>query len=247
MLSGYLKDIILAIAFFIYPFLLLLVSKTMERTGVRKDTSRKFVHVAMGLVILFVHFFDHKWIAVIPPLIFTAINAVDYKLGIFSQIQGEEKGNVGTILYPISFVVLIWTFYGTKWWGLAVLGVLALAFGDAGASIIGRQFGKTIYLVSGEVRSYAGSATMLVLTWIAAILVFLVYGPTMGLAMQPGAILATGFIVAFVSTAVEALSIRGTDNLTVPLLTALTAWLVIAVLAPIIQGNQNIVNQPLFQ
>ena len=247
MLSGYTKDIILAIAFFIYPFLLLLVSKAMENMGVRKDTSRKFVHTAMGLVILFVHFFDHKWIAVIPPLVFTAINAVDYRLGIFSQIQGEDKGNIGTILYPISFVVLIWTFHGTKWWGLAVLGVLALAFGDAGASVIGRRFGKTIYLVSGEVRSYAGSATMFILTWVAAILVFLVYGPTMGITMQTGVILATGFIVAFVSTAVEALSIRGTDNLTVPILTALAAWLLLAVLAPTIIGNQSIVNQPLFQ
>ncbi|MFH1677070.1 MAG: hypothetical protein ABIC40_08590, partial [bacterium] len=189
----YMKDIILAVVFFIYPFVLLVASKMLDRTGVRKDLSRKLVHVGMGLVILFIPFFDHKWIALVPPIIFTVINAIDYKWGIFSQIQGEDQGNVGTILYPISFIVLISIFYGTAWWGLAVLGIFAMAFGDAGASIIGREFGKLKYYIAGETRSYAGSFAMLILTFAVAVIVFYFYGANMGMVIRFRTILAASF------------------------------------------------------
>jgi phytol kinase len=246
MSSAYLKDIMLAVAFLIYPFFLLMVSKQMERFGAKKDMSRKFVHAGMGLVILFIPFFDHKWIALIPPLIFTAINAIDLCWGVFSQIQCEEQGNIGTVLYPISYVVLIAVFYGTPWWGLAVLGILTMAFGDAGASVLGREFGKTKYYVGGETRSFVGSGAMFVITYIIAIIVFLAF-PSLGLTMRASSLLAAGFIVAGVATAVEALSIKGTDNLTVPLLTAFATWFLLAVLVHTVLGNQAIVNQPLYQ
>jgi dolichol kinase len=142
MQTGYTKDIILAVVFFLYPFFLLMVSKSLDRTGVRKDFSRKLVHSGMGIVILFIPYFDRLWIALIPPIVFTLVNAIDLKWGVFSQIQGEDRGNVGTVLYPISYIILMSACFHTRWWGLAVLGILAMAFGDAGASIIGRQFGK---------------------------------------------------------------------------------------------------------
>jgi phytol kinase len=243
--GSYIKDIILAIAFLIYPFLLLMVSKVLENLGVRKDMCRKFVHAGMGLVILFIPYFDHMWIALIPPVIFMAVNFADMYWGIFSQIQGEDQGNVGTVLYPISYIILISGFYGTKWWGLAVLGILTMAFGDAGASVIGRQFGKTIYTVNGEIRSFMGSGTMFVLTLIVAICVFLWYGPQLGLNMDFGSIMAAGIIVAIAATIIEALSIKGSDNLTVPVLTALTAWFLLTVMMPAVLGNPATANQPL--
>lgn len=246
MLEGYTKDILLAIVFFLYPFLLLLVSKGLEGMGVRKDTCRKFVHAAMGLVVLFIQFFDHTWIALIPPLIFTVVNLADLYFGIFSQIQGEEKGNVGTVLYPISYIILIWIFHQTQWWGLAVLGILTMAFGDAAASIIGRKYGKTTYLVNGEPRSYAGSAAMFIVTFILSIIILIAYGNQLGIATLPGTILASSIFISLIATSIEALSIKGTDNLTVPLFTALAAWILFALFMPNVMGNQNIVNQPLY-
>lgn len=236
----------LSVAFLIYPFFLLIVSKQMEKFGAKKDMSRKFVHAGMGLVILFVPFFDHKWVALIPPIIFTIVNAIDLYSCVFSQIQCEEQGNVGTVLYPISYIILIAVFYGTMWWGLAVLGILTMAFGDAGASVFGRAYGKTKYYVSGETRSIVGSGTMFVLTYIIAIVVFLTF-PSLGIPPRAGALLAAGFIVAGAATAIEALSIKGTDNLTVPVLTAGATWFLIAVMAQSVMGNQAIVNQPVYQ
>ncbi len=246
MQGTYTKDIILAIAFFLYPFVLLMISKALDRTGVRKDWSRKLVHILMGLVILAVPLFDHLWIALIPPLAFTAVNAIDLKWGLFSQIQGEDQGNVGTVLYPISFIVLMWIFYGTKYWGLAELGILTMAFGDAGASLIGRELGKRTYTVSGEIRSYAGTTAMFVITFVVAMYVCLRYGPDFGLAMHTIPILAACFIIAGVATVVEAISIRGSDNITVPLLTSLGGWILFNQFMSNVVGNQAIVNQPLY-
>lgn len=243
----YTKDIILAIAFLIYPFLLLIISKGLDKTGIRKDYSRKFVHVSMGLVILFVPFFDNIWLALLPPVVFTIINLADLYWGIFSQIQGEDSGNVGTVLYPVSFIILIALFFHSNLWGLAVLGIFTMAFGDAGASIIGREFGHRKYIVSGEIRSYEGSVGMFIITFIVAIGVFAFSGSDLGMSANIRSLFAASFIIAGIATIIEALSVRGSDNITVPVLTALAAWALIAVFMPHVLGNQSIVQQPLFQ
>jgi phytol kinase len=244
----YTKDIFLAIIFLVYPFILLLGSKSLEKSGFSKDMTRKFVHVFMGLVIIAIPLFDYLWIALIPPVLFTIINWIDYKFGLLSQIQGEDKGNVGTVLYPISFIILIWIFYGTHFWGLAVLGILTMALGDAGASLIGREFGsKNTYLVHGEPRSYAGSIAMFVITFFVALIIFWSFGGPMGLPMKLFTLVSVSFIIAGIATFIEALSIWGTDNITVPVLTSMTAWVLIVKIAPIVLGNPAIVNQPLYQ
>jgi dolichol kinase len=247
-MNTYIVDIILAIVFFIYPFFLMIASKGLGMMGMRKDSQRKFIHSAMGLVILFVPLFTHLWIVLIPPILFVITNALDYRFGWISEMSGEDKGNIGTILYPISYLVLIWVFFHTRWWGLAVLGILTMAFGDAGASVVGRAFGKiTAYSVNGEPRTYAGSIAMFCITFVVALVVFLVYGGQMGLTMRFLTLMSASFLVAAMATIIEALSTKGSDNITVPVLTALTAWFLIAVMMQNVLGNQAIVNQPVFQ
>lgn len=248
-MEHYIKDIFSAIIFLVYPFILLLVSKGLEKSGWSRDLTRKFVHVFMGFVIIFIPLlFDHMWVALIPPFLFLVINWVDYQFGLLSQIQGEDKGNVGTVLYPISFIILIWVFYGTEFWGLAVLGILTMALGDAGASIIGRSFGsKNTYLVHGEPRSYVGSIAMFIITFFLTLLILWIFGGAMGLSIRFFTLFAASLIIAGIAVVVEALSIWGSDNLTVPVLTAMAAWVLIVHVAPNVLGNQVIVNQPLFQ
>jgi len=243
------KDIIFAIIFMLYPGLLLFIAKQLEKTGWSKDATRKFVHAGMGVVILFVPFFTFKLMALIPSAIFILLNALDYKFGILSQIQGEDKGNIGTVLYPLSYLILIAIFFHTDFWGLAVLGILTMAIGDAAASVIGHTFGRLKYMVDGENRSYEGSSAMFFFTFILTVIILGVYWGQMMHTDDPVRFLtvfSASLLIAGVSTAVEALSVRGSDNLTVPCLTALTAWLLLTQFGPNVFGNQAIVNQPLF-
>jgi dolichol kinase len=87
---------------------------------------------------------------------------------------------------------------------------------------------------------------MFLITFIVAVGVFLAYGGEMGLPPGTVSIITAGIIIAGVATAVEALSIKGSDNITVPLLTALGAWILLAVFLPNVLGSQEIVQQPLF-
>jgi len=240
------RDLIFAIIFMVYPGILIFIAKQFEKSGLGKDTTRKFVHAAMGLVILFIPFFTYKFMALIPPIIFIFVNALDYRFGLLSQIQGEDKGNIGTVLYPISYVILIAVFFHTDFWGLAVLGILSMAFGDAAASLIGRSFGRRKYSVNDEPRSYEGSAAMFFFTFVLTAIILGVYGRQMGLAAGFFTLFPASLLIASVSTAVEALSFKGSDNLTVPVLTALAAWILINQFVPNVLGNQTIVNQPLF-
>jgi len=241
-----LKDVILAIILFLYPFMLLVLSKGLSGAGVRKDGQRKFVHAGMGLVILIIPWFTHLWIALMPPVLFTLINLIDYRFGWFSQIQGEDAGNVGTVLYPISYIVLMLIFFHTQWWGLAVLGVFAMAFGDAGASIIGRTYGKTQYTIDGEVRSVEGSIAMFAITFLVAFIVLFAYSSQLGISPRIITLFAASFFISGAATIIEALSLKGSDNITVPVLTALVSWGLIALAIPNVLGTQTIVNQPLY-
>ncbi len=241
------RDIILAIVFFIYPFFLLMVSKGLGGIGFGKDHQRKFVHAAMGLVVFFIPFFTHLWIALIPPIVFTAVNAIDYKYGLFSQIQGEDKGNIGTVLYPISFIILMLVFFGTRWWGLAVIGILSMAFGDALASVFGRALPTKTYTIHGETRSYGGTFMMFTVTFLVTYIVLLSQHQMLEITDVYMSFVAASFIIAAIATCVEALSFNGSDNLTVPVITAFSAWFLLAVMMHGVLGDQSIVNQPLFQ
>ncbi|MBN1976947.1 MAG: phosphatidate cytidylyltransferase [Anaerolineae bacterium] len=178
------------------------------------DFTRKFIHIAVGMwaygtVLLF----ERREFAIIPPLAFVAINAFSYWRGTFKAMETGEKGNLGTVYFPLSFAALIWLFWGHP--HLIVAGLMPMTWGDALAAVVGRRIGRRRYTVLGSTRSLEGSMTMFVAGWVATSIALLLLG-----AGDPRAALLISAMTAFGAALVEAVSPWGIDNLTVPAISA---------------------------
>lgn len=86
-------------------------------------------------------------------------------------------------------------------------GLLILAFADPMAALVGKTYGKRPYTIFGEIRTYEGSLTCL----LVSALIMALFGVPWYLALFAGLILAV----------VEALTPRGSDNLFLPVVAAL--------------------------
>jgi dolichol kinase len=203
-----------------YVFGVILLGEVLRRLRNRPpEFTRKFIHIGVGMwVVGTVFLFEIWYLALIPPATFVLINAFSYLRGTFQAM--EEKGNLGTIYFPIAFAALVY-----YWWSFPVLMVasmMPMTWGDAMAAIFGRRYGHYRYSIGGRTRSLEGSIAMLFWSWLTTSLAlfampYLLDKPLIVWMMA----LIYGGAVALACTIVEALSPWGIDNLTVPATAAL--------------------------
>jgi dolichol kinase len=129
----------------------------------------------------------------------------------------EEGHHTGLVLYAVSYSLLALLF-GLKPY-IVASGVFPMAYGDSSAALIGERYGAHRYRVF-EAKSVEGSLGMFagsVLSLLAGMLYFSrLYGLSFPVQVAPC------LAAALVATVAEAVSPRSLDNLSVPLLGALT-------------------------
>jgi phytol kinase len=204
-----------------YVFAMLGIAEGLRRwREYSSDFTRKFIHIAVGMYsVIAVSIFKERGWAMIPPAAFIVINFLDWKFGILQAMTSSDRSNLGTVYFPLSFVVVIWLFWDRP--ALLVGGLMPMTWGDALAAVLGRRYGRRRYTVLGATRSLEGSLVMFgasaLATWLALALLD-AGGNPLGLALAT----AVGAALA------ESISPWGLDNLTVPAASAL----VLALLAP---------------
>jgi len=217
------QDLIALIASFIYVFSMIGVAEGLRKwRGYSVEFTRKFIHIAVGMWAFgTVLLFERRAFAIIPPLAFVAINALSYWRGTFKAMETGEKGQLGTVYFPLSFAALIWLLWGRP--HLLVASLMPMTWGDALAAVLGRRIGQRQYTVGRSTRSLEGSAVMFLASWAATLVALVLLAPEpLGPAAAVGAAAAT----ALGAAAVEAVSPWGIDNLTVPAVSALVlVWL----------------------
>jgi len=219
------RDWIALVASFVYVFAMIGIAEGLRRwRGYSVEFTRKFIHIAVGMwaygtVLLF----ERRTFAIIPPLAFVAINALSYWQGTFKAMETGEKGQLGTIYFPISFAALIWLLWGRP--HLLVASLMPMTWGDALAAVIGRRIGRHRYTVAGSTRSLEGSGVMFLASWVATFLPLVLLAPG---ALSPAAAAGAAAITALAATIIEAISPWGIDNLTVPAISALVLALHLA-------------------
>lgn len=234
------NDITGLILSYIYAFSLLLVVEAIgKRLKWPQFFTRKIIHIGAGMWIWGILLLFDTWtVGIIPFATFIVLNYGFYRFKIFKAMDAVDS-SPGTVYFAFSITVLfalLWRTGGAVDRGardlapVAAAAVMAMAWGDGLASIIGQRFGRHPYTTFGHRRTWEGSATMAVASF-AAILLTLVLLP--GSALSPNSTplatkpaLLTSVLGAAVATAAEAFSPAGTDNLSVPLLTGLALFLI---------------------
>lgn len=192
---------------------ILILAEALNRIAkVDPEISRKVVHIGTGNVILLAWWLEiPASVGIAAGVISGAIALISYQLPILPSVNSVGRKSLGTFFYAVSIGTLIAWFWPLQQPQYAALGILIMAWGDGLAAVIGQRFGKHPYEVWGMKKSWEGSLTMCLVSYVICILMLL--------AVQ-GNIWQTWVVaipVALAATALETLSKIGIDNLTVPL------------------------------
>jgi dolichol kinase len=203
-------------------FTIIVLGELLRRIGRRPaDFTRKFIHIGVGMWVVGTALLFRTWyFALIPPATFILINAFSYWRSTFKAMETGEKGNLGTIYFPISFGMLVFYFWNQP--VNLVASMMPLTWGDAMAAIVGRRYGHYRYTIAGRTRSLEGSMAMLFWTWMTTSLAlfampYLSGKPPINWLLA----LIYGGAISVACTLVESLSPWGLDNLTIPVAAAL--------------------------
>jgi len=174
---------------------------------------RKFVHIAGGLgCLLFPFVIERPIVVTAMAFFFAAIFFFGGKSDRLRCLSGVRRKSRGSEYYPFAIAFLFFVSQDRMW--LYFTSVLILTLADAGAALIGARFGKLRYRVGGETKSLAGSMIFLGIAF--AVMLLLLDGLT-DLGMEKSILIS--FLVGVLLTGIEAISIGGTDNVFVPVMT----------------------------
>jgi phytol kinase len=204
----------------IWVLLMLSVAWVVNRFA-NKDPEvvRKIVHIGTGNVILLAWWLDIPAIVgVTASIVASTVTLLSYRFPILPGINSVGRKSFGTFFYAVSIGVLIAWFWTLQQPQFAVIGILVMTWGDGLAALTGRKFGQHKYKVFGREKSWEGSLTMAVASFLVTSFILV---SVQGNLWQTWLISLT---VALVATCLEVVSFVGIDNLTVPIGSAALAF-----------------------
>jgi len=175
------------------------------------EWTRKLIHVGSGAVAVSFPFLLESPVTVLGLTVFFALFVVLAKrFGFLKSLYGVRRKSSGAYYYPLAILLLFLLAQDRPW--LYLSAMLVLGVSDSLAALIGSQYGVIRYRVDEADRSLEGSLVF----FVAAFLV--VHLPMLLMTDLPRATcVLVAVLAAALATAVEAISLKGSDNLFVPL------------------------------
>lgn len=176
------------------------------------EVTRKFVHFAGGMVTLsFSYVFDTHWAVLIMCIGFVAVLFSTKKLNLLESVHGIDRPSSGGIFFPFA-VYITWFFadYNSQP-DYYLIGMLILSISDSMAALVGTNYGRFLFLVEKERKSVEGTIIFMLVT-------FLITEQGMLHLTDVGAVKASlcGLYITILITGFELLSLKGSDNLFIP-------------------------------
>jgi phytol kinase len=205
--------------------IVLLAESLYRLTATTSELARKIVHIGTGNVILVAWWLQlPAWVGISAAIIASAIALLSYYIPILPGINSVGRKSLGTFFYAMSIGILIAWFWPIEQFQYAAIGILVMTWGDGFAGLIGQQFGQHPYQIWGSKKSWEGSLTMALVSFLVSSLIL--FG-AQGNIWQTWVV---SLAVALVATGLEVFSKLGIDNLTVPLGSAALAFYLINIL-----------------
>ncbi|HWR27163.1 MAG TPA: SEC59/DGK1/VTE5 family protein [Candidatus Thermoplasmatota archaeon] len=183
--------------------------------------SRKFLHIMTGNIAFILPLFQTReimaFVAAGPFILFTFLMSPYSPIKSMRGKTSEAGHGLGLVYYAITWTVLAYVFFDHR--EIIAMGILAMSYGDGLASWIGIKYGERKYTVFKDTKSYVGSITMFVCTFLLLIIALLFYSVPV-----TGRVVAYLLCIAGVATVVEGITPLGLDNLSVPFVTAVMYW-----------------------
>mgnify|MGYP001320664535 FL=1 len=193
------------------------------KLGWKPEVNRKLVHVLVGSMALTSPFI---FVSNIPPtilgLIFLLINLFAIKTKFLEGIHSTKRKTYGTVYFPLAYVLLC-----IFWWDRQItfqISLLILTFADTTAALIGENFESPhLFQPWRDKKSIQGSLGMGIISILLTYFGTMLYRNLSGIdPLEFNFLFPLCFIVGLISTFAEMLSDSGSDNLSVPIISAIT-------------------------
>ncbi len=186
------------------------------RLRLHPETSRKAVHVAMGLVTLsFPWVFRETW-----PVFLLALSAAACLAGLRlvaplrdrfgGVLNSVDRRSLGEIYFPLAVAILFHLYRGDIL--VYVIPMLTLTLADAVAALVGLRYGQHRFDESDGAKSTEGSVAFFTVAFLSVLVPLLLLSGT-GRAES----LLIALVIGILVTLFEAVSVGGFDNLFIPL------------------------------
>jgi len=208
-------EVIPLISFFLlFASAIITVEVLTRKDSLKAETSRKLVHVSGGFGALLFPFFIESWHTVAALTSFFIVTLyVGERKNILTCLTNVGRKSIGAIIFPVAILLLFIVANGNT--ALYVSSLLVLTLADTGAALVGTNYGKIRYHTGKEeMKSVEGSVTFWMIGFLA------VHIPLLLLSDIPReTTVLVGILMATLLSYIEAISVRGTDNLFVPIAT----------------------------
>jgi phosphatidate cytidylyltransferase/phytol kinase len=179
---------------------------------IKAEYTRKFVHIASGLLTLtFPLFLTNHWLVLALCLSFAGLLLGSLALGLLPSINAVGRFTLGSLAYPAAIygTFLVYSHYHSLLY--FYYPVLTLTICDPIAALVGRKTGWKKYSIANEHKSLSGSLAF----FVAALILGFVLLSAMDFALGLPALI-TVCLVAAISAITEGISPKGLDNITIP-------------------------------
>ncbi len=192
----------------------------------RAEALRKLIHIATGVAVLPAPLLFTSWVPIFAITVsFALVNFWSIRRGKLKSVHQVSRTSLGTVYYPLSYALLLLLFWGRSFMILSIAFAL-MAFGDAIAGIIaGRSKRRKNLPLPWDKKSVQGSAAMFVSSALLVGAGLALFRHDHNLSFGTGIVVAVA--IGLLAAAAEALSYRGSDNLTVPMLTAVGLYVIL--------------------
>ena len=189
---------------------------------IRREWSRKLVHIGTGAVVPLAWLFGiDRLIAIPAAAAITILAAINHRHRLLPAIEDVGRHSYGTVAYGGAITVLLVTYWPNQADAVCA-GVLVMAIGDGMAGILGSALASPSWQLWGHRKSLVGTLTMAGASLLSLGAVAMVAQQLDGLTTLPIPGPLALVSMAVIATALEQVAWLGIDNLTVPII---SAWL----------------------
>lgn len=237
-------DIVVFFAAILYAVVVLSVADFARRKlNKGPELTRRIVHLFAGGAIYALPYFTHAWVATIVAglfvvmLVFAGHDRFSRFFSAMARPEDLEHGSVrGPFWYAVSITLLtgIFTFSGSeRLYFIAAAAIHLMMFGDGMSAPIGMKYGaNSCRSIFGSKRSPHGCAALFVFGFLGAMIALWFFGVfNYGTLISGVKILWIEMTIIALSGAitamlVELVSPKGTDNITLPIITCVVMFII---------------------
>ena len=191
----------------------------LKKFKVSENTTRRIVHISVGLMVSTSPFlFQNFYPAIVLAVIFITLNWLALIKEKAQGMHSTERKSFGTVYFPVSFLILVLLYWNSNI-TILILGMLLMTISDPIASFVGesRLGGKTFFPWKDK-KSIGGTSAVFISNFLLIVILLPILSTTN---FETIDLLLIALIVGIVGTISEIISKEGTDNLTLPLFSAL--------------------------